>query len=333
VDGAATAMADARSPSGAPSEVGASPISPVAPGDPCEYPANRAIKVATVATLRAALRAAMPGDRLELAAGLYAGRFELLASGTPALPIVLCGARGAILDGGSTSTGYVLHVRGSHVVVSGFTVRNGLKGVMLDGASSVWLSALEVHQIGEEAIHLRAGSSRCVVRACLIREAGLVNPQFGEGIYVGSAENHWAEFGKGGPDRCDGNELLGNTIRDTAAEPIDIKEGTTGGRVAGNHLEGAKLSGLNGADSWMDVKGNGWLIEDNVGTGSLRHGFEVHQAVVGWGNDNVFRGNQAQVDAPGYGFFIEKGTTGNAVMCDNVVSGAVMGFGNVACRK
>ena len=38
------------------------------------------------------------------------------------------------------------------------------------------------------------------------------------------------------PDRSDRNVVAGNTISDTTAESIDIKEGTTGGTVVGQHL-------------------------------------------------------------------------------------------------
>lgn len=64
------------------------------------------------------------------------------------------------------------------------------------------------------------------------------------------------------------------------------------------------------ADSWIDLKGNGWVVENNHGTTALEDGFQVHQALSGWGNGNLFRNNLAEVDGPGYGFWLQNGITG-----------------------
>src|SRR5699024_11419784 len=49
------------------------------------------------------------------------------------------------------------------------------------------------------------------------------------------------------------------------------------------------------ADSWVDVKGNDWLIEGNTGTASPVDGFQTHEILDGWGTGNVFRGNTADM--------------------------------------
>ncbi|MGH3881562.1 MAG: nitroreductase family deazaflavin-dependent oxidoreductase [Actinophytocola sp.] len=61
------------------------------------------------------------------------------------------------------------------------------------------------------------------------------------------------------------------------------------------------MTGANFADSWLDVKGNGYLVADNHGSTALRDGFQTHVAVEGWGRDNTFRHNTADVRGPGYG--------------------------------
>jgi len=90
------------------------------------------------------------------------------------------------------------------------------------------------------------------------------------------------------------------------------------------------------ADSWVDVKGNGWTVEGNTGTSSPEDGFQVHEVVDGWGRGTVFRGNTAQVDGPGYGINaagprgMRESTT---IACDNTASGAGSGLTNVECRS
>ena len=117
---------------------------------------------------------------------------------------------------------------------------------------------------------------------------------------MGSAVSNWCQISDCEPDRSDGNLIVGNVISNTAAESIDIKEGTTGGVVQDNEFDGAGMRA--DADSWVDVKGNGWVVRDNHGTSARGSGFEVHRLVQGWGTGNVFDGNSADVRGSGYGF-------------------------------
>jgi hypothetical protein len=144
---------------------------------------------------------------------------------------------------------------------------------------------------------------------------------------VGSAVSNWATYSDGHPDASDRNQLLDNHISATAAENIDIKEGTTGGLIRGNVLDGAQIAGKNSADSWIDVKGNGYDIENNHGTHSLQDGIQVHVLVPGWGEMNKFSDNVLDVGAPGVGIWLQNSAVdqGNLITCDNVVSNAAAG--------
>lgn len=278
--------------------------------------------------LQAALAAVHPGDSLQLADGTYAGRFTVSSSGTADQPIFLCGGPGAVLDGGGVRAGYVLHLQGaSYVRVVGFGVRNGQKGVVADASQQSIIWGLTVSDIGDEAIHLRTFSSDNVVGGNVVRRTGLRRAKFGEGVYIGSANSNWCEYTNCQPDQSDRNVVRDNTIGETTAESVDIKEGTTGGAVIGNRFDGA---GLRGADSWVDVKGNGWLIERNTGQNSPADGFQTHSVVDGWGTGNTFRGNVANVNGPGYGFHLTP-ASGNTVSCDNQATGAGHGLSNVEC--
>ena len=130
---------------------------------------------------------------------------------------------------------------------------------MLDGSSNSVIQGLTVEDIGDEAIHLRAGSSdnRCWTTRCGARGCAA---QFGEGVYVGSAMSNWGEYSGGSP--TSDATCQGNNISQTGSESIDIKEGTTGGGVVGNVMDGG---GMTGADSLVDIKGNDWIIEGNIG--------------------------------------------------------------------
>ncbi len=301
----------------------------------------RVVPVSTAAALNAALLDARPGDEIILADGTYKGKFVIgtAVSGTATKPVILRGSRNVILDAQSISTGYVLHLQASYWTIKGFTLTNGLKGLMMDGARYCMIDSLNVFSIGEEAIHLRKYSSSNTVQDCDISQAGLKTPDYGEGIYIGSAKNNWAVYTNGQPDFCDSNRIIHNRIGPgITAECIDVKEGTTGGLIRGNYFDATGITGANSGDSWMDVKGNHYLIEQNTGFnpgGSIfKDGFQVHVAYPGWGNYNEFKNNECTVNASGYGFNIQlsgsNGTsTGNKVYADNTVNGAQGGIANI----
>ncbi|MBB5870820.1 hypothetical protein F4553_004199 [Allocatelliglobosispora scoriae] len=288
------------------------------------------ITVSEARGLHDALASARPGDVIALRDGVYEGKFVATTPATKEQPIYLCGGAGAVLDGGGIKAGYVLHLDGaSYWRVMGLTLFNGQKGLMADRVQGALIAGLTVEQIGDEGIHLRNFSSDNVVRGNTVRNTGNRRDTFGEGIYVGTAKSNWCTVTACKPDNSDRNLVEGNTITDTTSESIDIKEGTTGGRVLNNTFDGSKFSGSH-ADSWIDVKGNGWLIQGNLGRNSKQDGFQTHEVVEGWGTNNVFKGNTAEVNGPGYGFnFVP--VRNNTANCDNKVIGAAKGFSNKAC--
>lgn len=326
-DGAAPSSTSAPSGSAAPS----SPFSvPLPPPASCE--GVPAVDVSTAAALQRALDDAVPGQVIRLADGRYEGNFVATAKAGAEAPIHLCGSRGAVLDGGKIDGAYTLHLSGAaYWQVTGLTVTGGKKGVMVDGGVGNWLEGLLVTSIGDEAIHLRAGSTDNVVTGNTVRDTGLRRAKFGEGIYIGTAESNWCRISNCQPDRSDRNLVEGNDISGTTAESVDIKEGTSGGVLRGNTFDGSTMEE---SDSWVDVKGNGWRIEDNSGTAAPEDGFQVHEVVDGWGRDNVFTGNTGRVDAQGYVVdvagprAIQESTT---VTCDNSADGAGSGLSNVDC--
>ncbi len=306
---------------------------PALPTDPCGYGASRTVEAKDTQGLKDALATSTPGTRISLAPGTYSASFVIARSGRPGNPIVVCGPRTAILQSGSSDDG--IHIKADHIVLSGFQVRGGLRGVLTDGSEGVLISALEVHSIGQEAIHLRAHSRNNMIRNCRIHNTGVSKAQFGEGIYVGSAVTSWAKHGGGAnqPDRSDNNFIINNNLGpDVRAEHIDVKEGTTGGTIQGNVFDGRGMSGEGYADSWIDVKGSQWLIANNEGKSSLKDGFQVHVVADGWGNGNTFRGNAFDLAGSGYGVWIEKAAQNNKVTCDNRIIGNAKGIANIACQ-
>ena len=288
------------------------------------------VTVSSAAELESALGSVAPGAVIDLADGTYQGQFTATAVGTADRPVYLCGGPGAVLDGGTTGKGYVLHLDNSaywHLV--GFTVQNGQKGVVLDHTQHSTVQGLTVRQIGDEGIHLREFSSDNLVAGNTVEQTGLNRDKFGEGVYLGTAKSNWCDLTGCQPDRSDRNTVRGNVFDRTTAENVDVKEGTTGGLILGNTFDGDGITSAGGS-GWINVKGNNYLIQGNTGRHSPQDGFQTHEILKGWGTGNTFKGNTAIVDGPGYGFHLAP-VLGNTVTCDNKVQGAGKGLSNVPC--
>lgn len=322
------------STAGATGAAGAAGSPPMPPSGACDHPFDKLIDVRTAGELAQALGSASAGTMIRLPDSEIRGAFKSNTSGSAQKPIVLCGTRQATLSANDTAT--VLLLEGDYWILSGFTVTGGQKGILLDGAQHNLLTDLSVHGTGNEAVHFRMGSSDNVLEWSEIFDTGNANAEFGEGVYIGSAVSQWEKFtgSASTPDRADRNVVRSNKIGpNVRAELIDVKEGTTGGSIQNNTFNGAGIDDSGFADSWVDVKGNGYTIEGNQGMTSPADGFQVHVVEDGWGNDNVFRMNRATVNAAGYGFRISESASGTVVACNNMVTGAGAGLSNIGCRN
>lgn len=292
-------------------------------------PLTDIVDVTDTPGLQAALASSRPGQRIYLASGTYAGPFEITNAGAPDQPIVLCGAPGATIQG--TSDDYALHLEGAQWwSIQGVRIEDSKKGVVLDATNHSSLVALEVTGIDQEAVHLRTNSSDNTVIGLQVSDTGRVDPQFGEGIYVGSAVSNWCRYTDCSPDRSDRNRIIGNSFGpDVRAENIDIKEGTTDGEITGNTFSGEGTT----ADSWVDLKGNAWTVSANVGADTPEDGMAVRVEAEGWGNDNRITANDMTIDAPGFGIWVDDEAKNTFVGCDNQARGAESGLANIPCTE
>ena len=302
----------------------------------------------SVEGIRAALSSAHPGQVLRIADGEYTFKPRLVASasGTATAPITLRGSRNVILRTKNASGDYGLHITGDYWRVEGITVAHASKGIVLDGSIGTVIDGVEIYDIGAEAVHFRMCSSDGVLRNSHVHHTGRTSAQFGEGVYVGSANSNWTQYqctdhleGKTLGDNTERVLIEDNVFEDVPAEGADLKEGTDSGILRRNTFRRTGASGQNSADSAVDVKGNNWLIEDNVVSetdapwdddGVARpsefvDGYQSHKVFESYGTRNVFRRNQVLGAVAGFGIGLYP-AAGNVVTCDNVATGAVKGL-------
>ena len=287
-------------------------------------------------TLRDRVANAQPGDVIEIADGEYEFRPRLIASadGTADAPITLRGSPNAIIRSKDTGGDYGLSITGDYWRIEGLTVAHASKGIVLDGSVGTVIDGVEVFDIGAEGVHFRSCSSDGVLRNSYIHDTGIDKPNFGEGVYVGSANSNWDKYScddamdTGPGDNSERVLIEGNTFRHVSAEGADLKEGTDSGTVRENVFDDVGYSGANSADSAVDAKGNGWLIAGNTvkgGTGEFLDAFQTHSVVDGYGTGNVFTGNVVEDDVPGFAFGLYP-MLDNVVRCDNVAPTAARGL-------
>lgn len=300
-------------------------------GDRPIIPSLREITCGDMTCIQNALQTALPGDRILISPGTYTGEkstsgnssafFYSDRNGTTTNRIVLESAdlnNQAILEGTATDIGRVFYLLGDYWDVRNLRFRTAKKGIMLDGVSYATFENIEVSNVGEEGIHLRSGSSNNIITHSNVHDVGLlggVSAGFGECIYVGSDINRWLQFNPA----SDNNVISYNILRNCTAEAIDVKEGVTGTQIIGNTFDGTGISGTNGADSFINVKGNNTVIVGNVGNQNgnalITNAFEVHTALgtSGWCNNSDFSYNvvnMASTLPPPYFLWVQSGCTG-----------------------
>jgi parallel beta helix pectate lyase-like protein len=304
--------------------------------------------VRTAGELEAAMASAQPGQVIRLSDGEYLFEQRLVAEvdGTAEAPITLRGSRAAIIRSRNASGDYGLHITGDHWRVEGLTVAHATKGIVLDGSVGTVIDGVEVYDVGDEAIHFRTCSSDGVLRNSFVHDTGRNSPQYGEGVYVGSANSNWSDFectdeteGESEGDNTERVLIEGNVFEDITAEGADLKEGTDSGTLRRNTFRRAGLSGENSADSAVDAKGNNWVIEDNVVSetdaewdddgemqaSEFADGFQSHDVYDGYGTGNRFSGNRVEGAIPGFGIGLYP-MLDNVVTCDNEAPDAELGL-------
>jgi hypothetical protein len=280
--------------------------------------ANCPIPTVTVGNrtqLVTALAEAGAGTVIWMEPGSYSGQIIVSTKATASAPMWICGPRTAVIDGaGPAERGGIRIDSSAHVVVAGMTVRNSSKGIIVTNSTAVTVADTRVENMGDEAIHLLDFTTDSTVIGNSISSTGLEDPEFGEGIYIGTADTNWCLYSRCLEDRSDRNAIISNDISRTSSEPIEAKVATTGGIISNNTINGHGMRPS--AYALIYVKGNNWVVSHNSGTDSSNDGILVIQRNPGWGMNNIVFDNHFSGSIPGYGVQVDSKDLGNIVGCD-----------------
>jgi hypothetical protein len=308
-----------------------------------------------VRTVQHALELAQPGDTVHLAAGRYAQDVTSVRDGAADAPITVTGPPDAVIVGAGASR--VVQVFHDHLVLTGFTIDGAVgDGTFRDklvyalgrdvreGVSGLQLLGMTLQNAGGECVRLRYFSHHNTIAGNTIRNCGQDDfpggtwaggGKNGEGIYIGTAVDQWAD-GKNptaDPDASNANWVHDNHFDTRGNECVDIKEGASGNVVEGNDCTGQRDPESAGFDSRGD--GNVFRANDshdNLGAGVRLGGHTVAGRVYGVGNDVI--GNRLLGNARGglRAMVSPQGTVcGNTVVADDAGGNSLLSASANAC--
>lgn len=237
------------------------------------------VSVSDVEGLQSAINAAEPGAEICLKAGIYDAANSKNGTimvkdkhGRVGKAISVRGLGGAQIT--SSGSNYGLHIlNSSYLKIENIAVRDTKKAIMLDGASHVVLSKLDISHTAEEAVHFRTNSKHSILIDSKVSNTGVktsngheAQARYGEAVYIGSAKSNWKNVmgAADKPDLTNNICMSGNTIGpNIGAEAVDVKEGSTQTYILSNTFDLAGISGFNFADSALDLKGSSAFVGHN----------------------------------------------------------------------
>ena len=248
--------------------------------------------------------------------------------GRPGKLITICGSKDTIFDGtlegGKEYNGYAFRVvSSSYIRVAGFTLQNGAKGLDVQDTRYSEFKHMLTRDTLQEGIRIRYNSSANAIENNRITNTGRMWAGYGEGIYVGTSKRNSVLYGMP-PDSSNNNAFRENVFGPgVTAENIDVKEFTTGGKIVNNRFDGSDIQGINGAASWVSLKGNGWTAYNNTGFGLKPKdaaGFRITYQWAGQAKSNRLLQNRCyEMGSGSYCVFITPGAINNLIGCTNIV--------------
>lgn len=275
----------------------------------------RTVNVSTSSQLSAARSSALPGDRIVLAPGSYAGTSLTGKNGTSTNPIVICGPRTAVVSSGLSLT------NSAWWIYQGFTLYNGFQPLLLKNVDNSRMQGLLIRKVGQEAVHLLCGAADNVMAGNTIDSTGTSVAQYGEGFYVGTDPSNRTMHCGSSTDNSTNNVIEDNIIGPrVTGEAVDIKPNADGTILRRNTFDRTGSAFIDGFSmSCVTLRATGVVLQENTCTiptlAGTKNGF--HQWGTGSGatyHDNVITG----VKSDGWGFKIDSGSW--TLDCDNSVT-------------
>ncbi|GHC03600.1 right-handed parallel beta-helix repeat-containing protein [Cerasicoccus arenae] len=174
--------------------------------------------------LGAILNSANPGDTVMVYPGEY-GRVVLAdKNGTETDPIIIRSMGGATIKSYEPYENALWLKNCDYIVFDVFTFTGGMRGAIVVDCDHIIFKNCTFTGVGQEGIHILS-SHYVDVRGGKIYNTGLLNPQWGEGVYAGSGSAY---------DLCSHIWVEGVEIYNTGnGEAVDYKPGVSHSTIRG----------------------------------------------------------------------------------------------------
>ncbi|HUJ44191.1 MAG TPA: right-handed parallel beta-helix repeat-containing protein [Opitutaceae bacterium] len=181
--------------------------------------------------LQSKIDGAAGGDVLLLGPGTYRGFRIDHRHFTAVRPLIVKAAPGArprIL--GRDYAGYLGKISdSSYLVFDGLTLENSNQPFYCTNIDHVIFVNLEIHDTGQEILHIRGASRYVDIRRCRLYDSGHTRPQWSEGIYLGMGQPPF--------ENVEYVWIEGNDIHHTGnSEGINIKSRSYHITIRGNNV-------------------------------------------------------------------------------------------------
>jgi len=180
-------------------------------------------------TINHGLSKLLSGGTLTVRAGTYhESPYISGKTGSASLHTRIVASGTVILYGPGVNTGRVKIINCRYLDFTGFTITNYNQGLFVDSSNHIGITNVTVHDVGQEAMHVRLSSSFVTFTGCHVHDTRKWQYN-GEGFYIGT----------GGGTMTDATHdvvIQNCTIYNTTDEGIELKTGTYNNTVKGNTL-------------------------------------------------------------------------------------------------
>ena len=202
-------------------------------------------------TINYAIGRIKSGDMLYVKAGTYTEQVYInRPAGTASKHTTIQaypGHKVVIRSTGFSGSGRVKIENTSYITFNGFEITNFNQGLFVENSHDILVQNCYVHDVGQEAIHVKRGSSNVTIQNCIIHDTRRYKFN-GEGIYIGTSSSDQTSSGVN--DNTNNILLKNNTIFNTNDECIELKEGTYSVTIDGNVLSNCLLDSSITSKSW-----------------------------------------------------------------------------------
>ena len=183
---------------------------------------------------------AQPSDIIYVKNGVYRETLYIagLSGGSRYITIQEYPGHSPVIRGEGFEGGRNKIVNSNFLKIAGFTITGFQQGLFVEGSNNIILERLKVHDVGQEAVHIKVNSSFVTLKDSTISDTGKLQ-RYGEGVYIGTSSSQQPTS----PPYDNTHDILvkGNTIYNTTDECIEAKEGTYNVTIDGNIMRDCLL--------------------------------------------------------------------------------------------